>query len=201
MNHNKTLKEYPDTVRDGDKNYEWDDPHAAIFGLSGDDVYTNISDDVVAIHGMMARDFGIGETRSDFDYPGRVWFNPKIISFWTYPNKNKFLEIISELEKQLNVNIFNNNWRVEVYEEGGSNILIPIEEYTGEYYEPSEEIKNIEHVLSPMDKNKKRPQYDKLPIEPARWKFYKEKNVAENIIKEEINKFLTNENLQLADKI
>lgn len=61
-------------------------------------------------------------------YSGRLWVGEKIISFWTYPNKKDFNEIINQLETHLLVKIktakppinisnkiWNNGWQVEIF--------------------------------------------------------------------------------------
>lgn len=58
--------------------------------------------------------FGNFEERRYFDYPGRIWLNQKVISFWIYPKSNKQLKrYITELEHGfrkmcgINVDIWN----------------------------------------------------------------------------------------------
>ena len=53
--------------------------------------------------------------RHIWDFPGRIWTDKKIISFWIYPNKDKFYEIILDLEKELNLSIWDDDeFRVEI---------------------------------------------------------------------------------------
>lgn len=47
-------------------------------------------------------------------YYGRLWLNSKIISFWIYPKDDIFVSIIKKMEENLNIKMFNNNWRIEV---------------------------------------------------------------------------------------
>jgi len=59
-------------------------------------------------------------------YPGRLWISEKIISFWTYPNRKDFEDIINQLEvilKEKIINwygnisnkIWNNGWKIEIF--------------------------------------------------------------------------------------
>ncbi len=128
------------------------------------------------------------------NFSGRLWRKSKLMSFWDYPPRNKFFTIIKQLENFLGEKILNNDWLIEVMERDSvSTSLIPVEEYTGEYYDPPEE-KRKDHILSPLLKKqqKKKPYdaYDKLKMEPAKWKHYKDKNIAEKIIREEIINYL-----------
>lgn len=87
-------------------------------------------------------------------YSGRLWENHKLISFWIYPNEKLFIDIIQNIERKLNINMFNNGWKIEILKLKSGNILksdvdiedtnfndidyddlvldiIPIEEYVG----------------------------------------------------------------------
>ena len=48
-------------------------------------------------------------------YPGRLFFEPKVITFWTYPNNEELKDTINLLEKKLDIKIFNNDWNIETY--------------------------------------------------------------------------------------
>ena len=53
--------------------------------------------------------------RNSFKYPGRIWKDKKLISFWTYPDAQTFKKIIDELSKKLDVNIMGDpEWLVEI---------------------------------------------------------------------------------------
>ena len=57
--------------------------------------------------------------RKMYSYPGRVWTDKKLISFWEYPDDKTFKKIIKELENHFS-NKFDKNfkiddsWKVEV---------------------------------------------------------------------------------------
>jgi hypothetical protein len=52
--------------------------------------------------------------RHEWNFPGRIWPTKKLISFWTYPNQKTFKKIINVLSKRLNLDIWNDKWKVEV---------------------------------------------------------------------------------------
>jgi len=86
-------------------------------------------------------------------YPGRLWKDSKLITFWVYPNPILFKNIIEHLEEKLNIQIFNNGWKVEVVKNNTGDIatkevkpgenykysnvkwenseFVPVEEYIG----------------------------------------------------------------------
>ena len=50
----------------------------------------------------------------DKAYPGRIWTKHKMISFWIYPNEKLFVSIIKKLEEKLGIDIFNNDWKINI---------------------------------------------------------------------------------------
>jgi hypothetical protein len=80
-------------------------------------------------------------------YPGRIFLEPKILSFWVYPSKAELKTIISIFEKKMNISITDNGWFIEVYREGmkkkgkkdyhcnydreDASEILPLEYYTG----------------------------------------------------------------------
>ena len=119
-----------------------------------------------------------GDTDSTLDgsYPGRLWLDGKIISFWVYPNEKLFPSIIKSLEKELNIEIYDNDWVIEVIKNNdkivitefdpnvsdyygnkhnyGDTEIIPIEDYSGSYDVP-EEIR-VQHLKKWQDKEKEK---------------------------------------------
>ena len=119
-------------------------------------------------------DCGLIGDVSGIKYPGRIWIDEKCISFWVYPTKEEFINIINQMEDILNIEMFNNNWFVEIYEfyngliagvdvlpdddyifdiayeDDGYYKLIPIEEYAGSENIPEEE--RAIHLLSWAEK-------------------------------------------------
>jgi len=103
-----------------------------------------------------------------FDYPGRIWSNEKIISFWEFPEtKEKLDEIISYINELSSFKI-DDSWQIEVYDgkiqklsKWGDNSthdkreegrLIPISEYKGSN-NPDPETYKI-HLMKAAEKNK-----------------------------------------------
>jgi len=73
--------------------------------------------------------------REHQQYPGRLWLNDKVITFWYYPkNKVKLRNIIFDIENKLRIDIWNDNeWRVEVFEgdDYPRNKFIKLQDYVG----------------------------------------------------------------------
>jgi hypothetical protein len=80
-------------------------------------------------------------------YPGRLYFDPQVITFWVYPTDDELKTIVSIIEKKKKIKIYDNDWKIEIYPEGRKNKgvqgysnnydrdkeskIIPIEEYIG----------------------------------------------------------------------
>jgi hypothetical protein len=120
--------------------------------------------------------FGINRDQPrDKAYPGRIWLDRKVMSFWVYPDEKLFISIINNLEKKLKIKMFNNDWYIEVYkldsgdikkrdknntdyycydndELSGRKEFIPIDEYAGSEDAPEEE--RIAHLMNWQEKEK-----------------------------------------------
>jgi hypothetical protein len=121
------------------------------------------------------------KSRVLLQYSGRLWKVPKLISFWKYPPKEKFKEIIDEIGEAIGEpNMYNNpEWRVEIVTSKKTNHvgkevkdvkdnwdwdennyetkLIPLKNYAGSNQRSKEELAKA-HVASPIEKSKmKRP--------------------------------------------
>jgi len=96
-------------------------------------------------------------------YPGRLYFEPKVLTFWVYPSAEELKTIVRIMEKKLNMSF--RDWRIEIYEEGVEKkgnqrylnnynrnsekiFFIPISEYIGSE-DPSDEERQ-QHLLSPL---------------------------------------------------
>ena len=89
---------------------------------------------------------------------GRIWENEKLLAFWYYPDPELFQDIIDQLSVFLHKKMWDNDWRIKVYKNENSEIvigdwyensdkftdsveeLIPIEEYIGSEDAPDEEL-------------------------------------------------------------
>ena len=116
----------------------------------------------------------IGRRPRNGSYPGRIWLDSKVMSFWVYPNEKLFKSIIHSIEEKLGIKMFNNGWQIEVYKSGSGEInkqefdknkkeyywsnyggdrdLVPIEEYAGSEDAPEEE--KIAHLMNWQEKEK-----------------------------------------------
>ena len=69
--------------------------------------------------------YSANQGRFQFDYPGRVWVNHKIISFWQYPDSSDLKKIINQIndvfknaKKSYRID---NNWRIEIIVDSNGN--------------------------------------------------------------------------------
>jgi len=108
-------------------------------------------------------------------FPGRLWSSHKIISFWSYPNKNEINEYLEKLQSRYNmifnekIDFFDGEWQIEVfgnykkyraalddgeyYEIDKTSEVIPLEDYEFSFSASVEEI-NALHLLKPEEKKK-----------------------------------------------
>lgn len=63
----------------------------------------------------------IGRERRQFQFPGRIWTKPKLISFWVYPKDNTEMKsVIDKLEDALEIKIWDDpDYRLEINELDG----------------------------------------------------------------------------------
>jgi hypothetical protein len=105
------IKESPDHIDDrfNGKRLDVEDTDAIAFFVDTNEKHTKVEKLYVTEFGQFHS--YIGPYHS---YPGRLWKNSKVITFWVYPNPVLFKNIIKKLETQLSIKIFNNEWKVEV---------------------------------------------------------------------------------------
>jgi len=94
----------------------------------------------------------------DFDFHGRIWLENGVIGFWDYPDKDKFIKIINQLEEKLGEKIWDNNFKVEIIDDIGYE-LIPIEEYETSQDTPEE--KKFVHLMNFKEKEQYYKKYGK----------------------------------------
>jgi hypothetical protein len=106
---------------------------------------------------------------NDRSYPGRMWLDRKIMTFWVYPDDVLFKSIIHKIEKELDIKIFNNDWKIEVIEKedgikrrkDSEDIyvnsgdfeyakIIPLDDYAGSEDVPEE--RQIMHLMNWKEK-------------------------------------------------
>lgn len=176
------LKEDPDNIYAGDLDYNATYPGSYAFAYYNNkfivsdeegthyDLAKSIPDDAFNEWKKKQPDnMSARSSRKFLTFPGRFWKHPTsktenapLISFWYYPKPNQLIHIIRELQ-----NHFGRlkDLKIQVYDDRGKEILIPVDEYQGETYKVNTD---KEHVVSPMLKKKKEekpphPLKDKLP--------------------------------------
>jgi hypothetical protein len=163
------ITENPDTIKTNGEEYKYNDNDAIpLFSIISDN--NELENMYIGRKGIMHSDIdGINDVSSRKSYPGRLWLNSKLMSFWTYPDEKLFKSMILFLEKNLNIKIFKNGWQLEVVEidgeiakrKEGENIyyssygdyettIISLDYYTGSNDVP-EEIK-LQHLMNWKDK-------------------------------------------------
>lgn len=158
------MNESPDWYNDdkfGNVEVSWDDVgyKPITFGWWKGELVTaktlkDYYDQVRATHGYMLDKNKNTHYREDYDYPGRLWVKTKVISFWKFPPKEVFPELIKDLEDKLKIKI-DSTWRVNIKREDNYNWEnIPITNYIGSAKLSQEEL-NKQHVVSPLLKYKK----------------------------------------------
>lgn len=179
----KIIKESPDEVFGLDPEYQYykkiakfDNEDAFAFGIA--DGSMHISNVYGNSHSFLLPSKRMKElyiekntkfARLLFDYPGRVWLDKKIISFWIYPTtKQELKELVNQIEEQfmskhhMNVNIWNDkDFKIEVNNEQDlpdslekdnygqwtkfsekTSGLIPIKEFSGSNDASAEDMKD-----------------------------------------------------------
>jgi hypothetical protein len=150
------LNESPDRFINGTR---WDAGDAIAFGYYDETLYFGKGLMHYQLDVPQEKDLG----RDKLQYPGRIWTEEKVISFWTYPSIEDFEWIIIDLENNLGINILDDpEFKIEVViddnekiEKGGNfkydsnSKLIPIKDYVGSKNRSEEELKKA-HELSPL---------------------------------------------------
>lgn len=153
------LKETPDVVKLDGKKLKWDDPDAYAFGIAQDTENFLIGKNLK--HMDLIDKGGKLQYRDGLQYPGRLWVDRKVISFWgKYPDYNKMIDIRDELEDALNISI-DNAWKIDVPNKFFGSKLISFTEYIASakptnYFSPS-----TPHTTPPVAKVKDSNNYGK----------------------------------------
>lgn len=176
----KYLNESPDQILFKVGRIRWSDEQARPFGWfknklyvgdSGQDHYSMCVDDNTPDLKKEFKEFlskDKGNERDFLQYSGRVWVRTKIMSFWNYPDKDRFKKTIEALKAE-KVPV-DDSWSVEVFDDMEAEVdsdstgkLIPISEYTGKKID----IKRVKHEVSPMKKTRDKsikPGYMKIKL-------------------------------------
>lgn len=155
------IKESPDRVfltPDGSENLTIDNAYP--FGIIDDKLYGGYIDET-------HDDIGVGY-REDYTYPGRIWFDDKVISFWVHPkDRNTLKVIIKELENIYATPIWSDSeFRIEIMKNGKA-VLIPLRDYKksekrskaelGKQHMETPRLKKLKSVPPGMGSKKKYP--------------------------------------------
>jgi hypothetical protein len=135
MKHIHKINESPDNLHYKDVNYEWMDDEARAFGYFRETATMIISNYGSTHPDYLADYFDDNDFCSNkecvsphFDYPGRIWDEVKIISFWEYPNNIEDMkDVINELEKASGLEIWDNGYKLEIPIEDGEDITDTID--------------------------------------------------------------------------
>ena len=157
--------ESPDFItltEDGEeKEYLWSDGNTKPFFIEVNSDHTKVKKLYVGSFRTKHSDIKFKCDYSERAYPGRIWMDEKIISFWVYPNKTLFIDIIKNLEKRLRRKIFNitgghrgsiGGWRIEVIKDGNDDII-------------RNEFDTDDEYADYYGQNKRSRYYDIIPIE------------------------------------
>lgn len=157
------LKESPDFIYDINvdgkerKLYaDWNDYDAICFGVYKGKMLVGQSRSHMSLLGSVNPEMKNNTSVKEIlTYPGRLWLNSKIISFWEYPSKTELPKILRSLKKEINKqgygkisNFYDGKWLIELNDDGKA---IPIKDYIGKSSTTRKDI-NIQHNLSPLKK-------------------------------------------------
>lgn len=138
--------------------------------------------------------------RRNFNHPGRIWVNRKIISFYHVPSKSLYISLIDKLEKcindtyGLNINLKDFKLDVGFDREKDINTLVTVDEFVGRRSKPTQDYDiNQIHLMGAKEKREtpqmkavrdydeklKAQKFEKTP--EYLWNFEKNKGLAESI--------------------
>lgn len=118
MKNYKRFIESAEEIRDYVQNpndiiASYDDDDAIAFGYCDDQLY--IGKDYSYYH----YDLTLNCEREDYEYPGRLWYDKKLISFYKYPSVEKLPQVLEDIKiAMLEVNDIEidwDEWRIEIY--------------------------------------------------------------------------------------
>ena len=141
------LFESPDNLWLNGQELDFSDSDAYAFGLYNGKMY--ISDDGEA-HNQIQPE-GSYVRRENFLFPGRIWLDSHVISFWRYPTKEELTDVLNSLELVFNEQFpykhtlnFEDDWYIE---NGGIYELKDYLNPTNEYEFPDEDTEWKEHIM------------------------------------------------------
>jgi hypothetical protein len=176
--HYPKLFECPDRITYGDHTYHYAEDNASPFEVVLDDKTKEIIDVLVSKETKIAhmQDTSITYVKEGtfHAYPGRLFFDPKVITFWSYPSGKELKTIIEKIEEKTNIKIFDNDWKIEIYKNAPKGTkeywknyrvaldssIIPIEDYIDEDLQSSNASQEdyLRHLAPPSVGKKLVPQ-------------------------------------------
>ena len=171
---NYLITESPDSMNYNGKHLDFEDVDAKPFFVEVNSDHTKVKNIYVGSFGSCHSDIPFSDDQDKKAYPGRLYFDNKIMAFWVYPNEILFKDIIKNLEEELDIELFNNGWKIEIikteddiiYRKSvrsgdpddffsqtywGDTEIIPIEDYSGSEDVPEEQ--QIMHLMNWKEKN------------------------------------------------
>lgn len=86
-------------------------------------------------------------SRYNYEYPGRVFLEQKIITLWSFPNKDKFNKIVKEISDTFGINL--DDWQVEVLYDTKNNTIY--KDVKDNEWDPNNLPENIEIKFIPIN--------------------------------------------------
>ncbi|MCK9446585.1 hypothetical protein M0Q50_06965 [bacterium] len=112
------LNESPDSIYINNKHFSYNDKLSYPFAVV---LNTDIMDIVSVVIGVEGTDHGASKLVKSlapwkqYVYPGRLFLEEKVITFWNYPNKEELVFILNNISKQTDIKFLEDNWKIEIY--------------------------------------------------------------------------------------
>jgi hypothetical protein len=107
------LKESPDTVNKEGKWYDYTSRSTVPFIVASGKIWIG---DKGEGHGELSEYILASGGRKPWKHLGRIFFTPKVITFWDYPKKDTLKSIIKAIEDKFKIKIMNNGYTIELNE-------------------------------------------------------------------------------------
>lgn len=153
------LTENPDKLIHGNVRAGWNQSDAYPFGYIGGKFLISKKPGIIhvdmIVDAINNKDISVNDikgfkgevSRDHMNFPGRLWKERKVMSFWEYPSKEELDKIKSDMKE--NGFTISNDWKIETSD---GKKLISIKDY--EDSDGENEVKRTDHALSPMLKQK-----------------------------------------------
>lgn len=139
ITHTSNLAESPEAVEYGDGYLHWSDDGAYAIGYDKENnAYIGNEGER---HATVEKYYDNAPfSRNIFEYPGRIWKNEKVISFWDYPTSYKLFPLLKQLEKEWRrrfpdkkpLDFTDSDWRIEKWNDSGETVeYVSLVDYEG----------------------------------------------------------------------